>query len=72
MIGRNSIVNNRKIFSKRKVKIAPKNFLPLSINRQKKKNYRLLIGRKLYDVRDHVCSKFFIGFKLEIGCTVQK
>jgi len=32
-----------------------------------KKIDRLLIGRKFYDIRDHVCSKSFHRFKWEIG-----
>jgi len=55
-------------------KISFKNSFPLPRNRKKKtKNIdRLLIGRKFYDIRDHVRSKSFIGFKWEIGCTVPK
>jgi len=41
--------------------ISSKNSLPLPRNRKKneKKLTRLLIGRKFYDIRDHVRSKAF-------------
>jgi len=44
------------------------------IVKKQKKIDRLLIGRKFYDIRDHVRSKSFHRFysKWEIGCTVPK
>jgi len=42
------------------------------IDKKPKKIDRLLIGRKFYDIRDHVAQSLSIGFKWEIGCTVPK
>jgi len=41
-----------------------KKFLTVTKKSLKQKNYRLLIGQKFYDIRDHVRSKSFHRFYL--------
>jgi len=53
-------------------KISSKNSFTVTekLLKNPKKIDRLLIGRKFYDIRDHIRSKSFHRFEMEIGCTV--